>query len=116
MDLVGLRGQASSPALRGLGRVQGLCLCPVLGPSEVLEDLEDLEEPRELVVEGLRGGRTGAARSWSRAKVQARQALATDSSGSRRSDRCKSLASMILVREVASKRHASSASCSSESL
>ena len=59
MDLVDLRGQASSPALRGLGRVHGLCLCPVLGPSEVPEDLEDLEEPRELVVEGLREGEPG---------------------------------------------------------
>ena len=56
MDLVDLRGQASSPALRGLGRVQGLCLCPVLGPSEVLEDLEDHQE---LEVEGLREGEPG---------------------------------------------------------
>ena len=47
---------ASSPALRGLGRVQGLCLCPVLGPSEVLEDLEDHQE---LEVEGLREGEPG---------------------------------------------------------
>ena len=46
VDLVDLRGQASSPALRGLGRVRGLCLCPVLGPSEVLEDLEVLQEGR----------------------------------------------------------------------
>ena len=47
---------ASSPALRGLGRVHGLCLCPVLGPSEVREDLE---EERELEVEGLREGEPG---------------------------------------------------------
>ena len=47
---------ASSPAHRGLGRVHGLCLCPVLGPSEVREDLE---EERELEVEGLREGEPG---------------------------------------------------------
>ena len=47
---------ASSPALRGLGRVHGLCLCQVLGPSEVREDLEDLQE---LEVEGLREGEPG---------------------------------------------------------
>ena len=56
MDLVDLRGQASSPALRGLGRVHGLCLCPVLRPSEVREDLE---EERELGVEGLWEGEPG---------------------------------------------------------
>ena len=47
---------ASSPAVRGLGRVHGLCLCQVLGPSEVREDLEDLQE---LEVEGLREGEPG---------------------------------------------------------
>ena len=47
---------ASSPAHRGLERVHSLCLCPVLGPSEVREDLE---EERELEVEGLREGEPG---------------------------------------------------------
>ena len=47
---------ASSPAVRGLGRVHGLCLCQVLGPSEVRADLE---EERELEVEGLREGEPG---------------------------------------------------------
>ena len=56
VDLVDLRGQASSPALCGLGRVQGLCLCPVLGPSEVRDDLEDHQE---LEVEGQREGEPG---------------------------------------------------------
>ena len=53
MDLVDLRGQASSPALRGLGRVRGLCLCPVLGPSEDLEVLQEGRregEPGQLVL------------------------------------------------------------------
>ena len=95
MDLVDLRGQASSPALRGLGRVHGLCLCPVLRPSEVREDLE---EERALEVNGASGGSTGAARSWSLARVEVCKALPTDSPTSSRLDRCKSLTSMIFVR------------------
>ena len=62
---------ASSPAVRGLGRVHGLCLCQVLGPSEVREDLQELvlegvreEEPGQLVpgvLQGLSAARPAAS-------------------------------------------------------